>query len=404
MLGIGRFVRDRRGTYAITSAVLSVPLFAAIGLGIDYARLSTDHSNLQSAADSAALAAIAPYGISASEREKIAKRYLSENFHGSFRDTVVNVTTFTASRKVTVTADAYVTTSLMNLVGINEVQHKVTAVAATRSANDVCLLSLNTSAQATIMVSGSGAQINTNCMVQANSKHSGALEVKSNTTSVAARWCSVGGYTGNDFTPTPKTGCDPIEDPYADLPVPYTTGCKDTNFKMNGGKQTLSPGIYCGGMSINGGDVTFQPGLYVIKDGQFKVGSANLVGSGVTFYLFGNNATVDLSGNAELDLSAPKTGPYAGMVFIQHPNAAVGAVSKINGTPSAKLIGVSYFPTQNIVVGGGGAFGSASPFMSLVANTVSMNGNGTVHFKNDPAGAGYTNLTLPGTPVPYLIQ
>lgn len=56
-LGINRFFRDQSGAVAATYALALTPLIAVAGLGLDYARMAGMDSELQNAADQAALAA-----------------------------------------------------------------------------------------------------------------------------------------------------------------------------------------------------------------------------------------------------------------------------------------------------------------------------------------------------------
>ena len=56
-LPIHRFITDRRGNFAMMAAILTVPLLAAAGLSIDYFQSVNIRSQLQNAADSAAIAA-----------------------------------------------------------------------------------------------------------------------------------------------------------------------------------------------------------------------------------------------------------------------------------------------------------------------------------------------------------
>jgi len=56
--GKRRFSRDRRGTVAITFALSLLPMMVLIGLGVDYARALKLQTELNSAADAAALAAV----------------------------------------------------------------------------------------------------------------------------------------------------------------------------------------------------------------------------------------------------------------------------------------------------------------------------------------------------------
>jgi Flp pilus assembly protein TadG len=59
---LGNFFADKRGQFAIIAAVATIPLAAAIGIALDFSRLSNTKSDLQQAADSAALAAVSRSG------------------------------------------------------------------------------------------------------------------------------------------------------------------------------------------------------------------------------------------------------------------------------------------------------------------------------------------------------
>lgn len=397
--------RNHEGSFVLNFAILCIPLVFATGVAVDYARLSSDNKNLQQAADGAAIAAVLPYGATESERAEIAKNYLKSNFEGIFPNTVLSFETVSLDRKYQITANTIIKSSLINVLGIDDVSHSVTSIATTRSANNVCLLALNKTDNNTIEITGSGAHIGTNCNVQSNSGHSSSMSSSSGVPSTANKWCTVGGYSGTDFRPVPETGCDPVDDPYQDMTMPSTMGCDENNFKITNGIVSMEPGTYCGGVKITGGDVTLKPGLYVMKDGGFDVRTANVTGNGVTIYLDGNNAELSLAGSAYLNLSAPKSGAYAGFVFLSDPKStASNPASKISGTPSSKIVGITYLPKHAVELGGTGAFGLGSPFMSVVADTLRLHGNGKMVFNHDPEAAGFKNLSLPGTRIPYLIQ
>ena len=72
------FVQDTRGTIAITSAVTGLVLFAAIGVGVDTARMVSKKHSLQGMADAAALAATVPEDIADSERETLVGRAVED--------------------------------------------------------------------------------------------------------------------------------------------------------------------------------------------------------------------------------------------------------------------------------------------------------------------------------------
>ena len=175
------------------------------------------------------------------------------------------------------------------------------------------------------------------------------------------------------------------------------SGCDFNNAKQPAGSSTLSPGDYCGGLSIGGSaSVSFQPGIYIIKDGPLSVsGSGGQVeGKGVTFYFLGEKAILSLSGGAVINLAAPTSGPYAGLVFVQDKDNPPAKTNKIAGDTNVKLVGVAYFPSQTLDVVGNGEFGILSPYMAFVADKLQFSGNGKLHLKLDPAAAGYADHAL----------
>src|SRR5262249_52895804 len=127
----------------------------------------------------------------------------------------------------------------------------------------------------------------------------------------------------------------PINDPYANVPQPgsHDPSCTNTSptaaNTITGGSVTLSPGNYCGGLSITGGaSVTLNPGVYVIDGGSFQSGgngggnngTVSINGTGVTIFLTGgsgNYATMQAAGNANLVLTPPTTGDSAGISIFQ---------------------------------------------------------------------------------------
>jgi len=112
--------------------------------------------------------------------------------------------------------------------------------------------------------------------------------------------------------------------------VSLVAGCDHTSqVSVSGGPaQTLSPGVYCGGIAISGGaNVTFSPGTYIINGGGLTVsgGTTTVNGNGLTFYNTGTASTfrpITLSGGGATTLSAPTSGPLNNMLFF--PSSKTG--------------------------------------------------------------------------------
>src|SRR3546814_14982668 len=91
---------------------------------------------------------------------------------------------------------------------------------------------------------------------------------------------------------------------------------------MGGYTRTIQPGVYCSGIYVLGsGRLTFAPGLYVLDGAGLKFSAqSEVVGEGVFFYLTENSSTSDgiaIAGDANVNLSAPVDGDYAGVLFFQ---------------------------------------------------------------------------------------
>lgn len=384
-----RFGVNDGGNVTIIAAISIVPVLLAAGSAIDYIGANRLETSLQSAVDAAALAAAASPSDETSIKSALAATFLHNT--AEFEATIPDVTV--AEDRVTVSATAIFPTSFMKLAGLESIPVNVTAT-ATAITKPVCLLALNKTAPGAINLYGSTASITAqDCVVHSNSASATGLANTSGAMSTADVFCSTGGYAGTKFDPLPKTNCRAVKDPYAGLPVPDVSGCDFTNVGISAGTVNLYPGVYCGGLSISGGTANFAPGLYVMKDGSFKGSSSttNIYGSEVTFYFYGDKSNLEITGGAVTDLSAPKTGPYAGLVFVQYPGNGGGSLNKITGHSDTKIIGAGYFPTQKLSIGGSGNFGVKSPYMSFVADELQFHGNGKITLSFDAAAAGFTN-------------
>src|SRR4029079_14556975 len=114
---------------------------------------------------------------------------------------------------------------------------------------------------------------------------------------------------------------------------------------------TLSPGTYCSGLSLSG-TVNLSPGTYYIKGGNFKVNAKAVVTApGVTIYLSGDSR-VSMNGTAKVNMSAPTSGDYSGMLFFGDRKKPGTTKNIFNGTADSALTGAIYFANQTIQFNG----------------------------------------------------
>jgi hypothetical protein len=164
-----------------------------------------------------------------------------------------------------------------------------------------------------------------------------------------------------------------------------TTFDSNTNYSTgkNGGSNSaahpivLNPGVYCGGLTVQGAAVVLNPGVYIMNGGQFVIQNSSTVTNGtstasgaiggVMFYLtdYGtysaNNYQGFLLGDSNIvnvDLTAPTTGTYSGILIYQDPGIPAPASSgganqsTINAHGNFTLAGQIYLPTTPLVLSG----------------------------------------------------
>jgi len=190
-------------------------------------------------------------------------------------------------------------------------------------------------------------------------------------------------------------------DPYANVTPPTVGSCTAW---PSGTNITVGSGTYCNIGNINNQNVTFATGAVVVITGGLSTkGNSTLTGSGVTLYVTGGGS---INANSTISISAPSTGPYAGLAVWFGDNSAV----TWDGANSSSFKGAIYAPTANVTYGGNA--GSVSTCTRLIAGALSLHGTSTISFNDTgcPAVAGPV-LTASGvtgsttnTGAPMLVQ
>jgi hypothetical protein len=381
-----------------TFALALVPLMGLVGAAVDYSRANDIRSGLQMALDAAILAGARD---GTSNWANVATDVFKSNFTPSGITALPNFTksvdgTYSGS------ANAAVTTTFLGVMGVSEIpinaQNKAVAPGAP---GQLCVVSLNKNAAPAVQFTGNASlHIKApQCVFHVNSTSSGAVAMNGNTSISSSHNCIVGTVVkvGNaQITPPPDTMCKPVVDPFANYPRPAVGSCDYTNYKQSGNKTiTLQPGVYCGGMDFSGQlTVTFAPGLYIIKDGLLRAsGGSSFTGDGVTFFLTGAGAGLDITGGANWHLVATKSGPLAGFVFFLDPSGPTGLAatsSKLAGTAEMHFEGVVYLPQQHVTLTGGSQTTTPSPYTAYIADQLDIQGNGSLVINNDT-----TKTTVP---------
>jgi hypothetical protein len=244
---------------------------------------------------------------------------------------------------------------------------------------------LDPTASGAITVAGSSVTTLT-CGAIDDSNASNALNANGGGTLIASNIGVNGGVSGSGFTPTPVTGVAPAPDPLSYLQPPTVGACDQTGPLTPGNQKGVNdvlPGTYCGGININGNNpVLFHPGVYIVMNGIHVTASKpNFSGTGVMFYMTQSLPTypygpVLMGGSNTSNLSAPTSGPYAGILFFQDRSIPVGSTgSKITGAAGSTFDGTIYFSTTSVEYAG---LSSSGGYTIIVADTVKIDGGSTV--------------------------
>lgn len=403
-----RLLQETTAAVMPTFAVALIPLLALMGAAVDYSGANRIQTKLQAALDAAVLAGARDN--TASWATKAANTF-NAMFGSPNGITATPSFLMNADGSFSGTVSTPFSTSFLGIVGVPSISVNAAAtamVAPTSPGGQYCLLALNLTEQPSVQVSGNGSITITapNCVMQVNSNASPAVALSGNASINTSDNCYVGTVqtVGNSsVSPMPDATCKTLPDPFVNWPKPTVT-CDPTlkDFSMSGGTKTLNPGTYCGGMTFSGNvNVTFSPGTYIIQDGVIQESGGTFTGNGVTFFLTGKGAGIQMSGKANWHLVAPRdmSQPFPGFVIFLDPSGPTGLAansSTLSGQSELYFEGVVYLPKQQVTITGTATAFAPSPWTSFIADTIQISGNGSFVINNN------TNLT--SVPIPAGLQ
>ncbi len=403
-------LKSEEGSTLVLTAVGMVAIVAFAGLAIDVGSLRATRRHMQAAADAAALSAAlevpscAKGVTNCAAVQTAASSSLTENgFTGSTIQT--NCTSSSSSGLalmvnnppcllgsndpnsgksgyVEVLASQLQATNFASVLGFSTVPISVRAEAKV-TPNPNCVYALDTSSGNAITVDAL-ATVNSACGIVDESSAWNALSCNLIASVTAPSVEVVGGNEGFLCllpNTVPKTGV-PLPtpaDPLASVPKPTPPACGPTptlfQTTFHGSSSALvlalntytlyADGAYCGGITIAPtANVTFMPGVYTIESngllgaqgGMTISVLATVKGTGVTFYNYGPKGGITLlapGGSLGLlgtgvNLTAPTSGTYACMLFMQDPQNVDPAIIVGQGTWNTNLEGAYYFPSASV--------------------------------------------------------
>lgn len=384
------FWRDRRGNYAVIAALMSPVLIGSAGLATEGGLWFYVHQTLQGAADSAALSAATLYSLNTSQSldaqaQSVVAGYGYVAGNSGTTITVNRPPATGAYAGNTQAIEVVVTTQqarmLSSIFSTGMVTLTGRAVALPGNNGLGCVLALNAIASGDVTSKGnSGINLN-QCSVYDDSNSSSAL-VNGGSATISALSVNVVGQIsgGSGITTTQgvNVGTSPAADPYADVVMPTAGACTAKNLSIKN-TVTLNPGTYCNGIQLNAGAVvTLNPGIYIMDCGSLQMsGGATMTGTGVTIVFTcssgSNYASATINGGATLAITAPTTGPTAGIAIFGDRNMPTSTTFKFDGGDTQVLGGAVYVPKGTLEYAGGN--NTNTNCTQVIADTVTFVGN-----------------------------
>jgi hypothetical protein len=393
--GLWSRAEGRRGAVAVLVALMLVVIIGFISLGTEVVLLLMTSRHMQSAADSAALAAETARlrGYPTNYAQEAFALSAAAGFANGQNGTTVTVNNPpTSGNYANATNAVEVLIAQPQTLALAQILYSGTAPPFTvrarsvahASSNGSCTLTLDPTGSASLSMNGTTVANLVGCDASVNSTSATAVKLVGGATLNTNQLVDAGGYTlnggaqinGGITTQAPQTA-----NPYAGYVVPTVGACLQTKFNPPA-SVTISPGTYCNGINVSNGVVlTLNPGVYIINGGSFGVtGGASLSGAGVTIVLTSSTGTsyptVSISGGATVNLSAPSSGATAGLVFFQDPNAPGNGNNHFDGGAGQSITGALYFPEQSVSFNGGTALNTTC--IQIIAWDLTLDGNATL--------------------------
>jgi hypothetical protein len=240
-----------------------------------------------------------------------------------------------------------------------------------------CVLGLSELTPPGVQLWSNASLVAEGCDVYSNTSLPLGLVVQDNATLKADLICVSGGYVAlspGAVKPKPLTDCPKFDDPLASRQAPKVGGCDHLAMIIINQNKTLNPGVYCGGLTILGNSkVKLNPGVYIINNGLLKVsGTASMTGENVGFYLSGLLTLMFFDSGTTIDLTAPKDGPLAGILFFEDRKALPLRIHRIGSNNARNLVGTIYLPLGILLVDANAPVADNSAYTALVVRSLQL--------------------------------
>jgi Flp pilus assembly protein TadG len=389
-----RSARAQRGNMALIGALVALPLAMVAGYGVEVAGISNERALMQAAVDSGALAAASELSVMTRGSDGIADTAVTHATAqvGSYASQAQVTFTPQIDRQrnaVHLTGTA-VRPSTFGFAGAAPITIRVDATAESAQSAPLCILQTKpiTDPQRSrgLTLRDRGQLRAPTCLVHANSDISVDQDASITAGIVQASGQVLGRASGN-------AGALPVRDPFEAMNLAPITGCPHDpdDITVRGSTvHTLAPGVHCNDFRI-GGNATLQlqPGEHWFLGEIEYRGNARLRGDDVVL-IFGGDDEFDFGDRADIELTARRTGPFAGFLIVTTRDN--NETFTIASDRVRELLGTIYIPNAHLVVSTSGNVAQDSAWSVIVAETVEL--------EDDPVLVINTGYAGSGVPVP----
>jgi Flp pilus assembly protein TadG len=424
------FIADTRGGL-MAVAGLSIPVVVLAGAAtVEYGNVALRRTQLQNAADNAAVTAARELTLANSETYVVNLAKQIARTQAKAPDTsLTRIDAEIQNRRSWVRVDITETVSsvLGRALTLPSSEISVSATGQIVGTTRLCLLALDAKAPGAGNFHKNAALTATSCSIYSNSSKPDGIKIEDGATVTAASICSAGGIKkgsaiiNGDVT----TDCPAKPDPLASREAPTVpASCLYEKLVVDGKKTAtiaLTPGRYCGGLTVtNGAQVSLASGVYVIDNGPLKVDKdGSLKGENVGFYFIGDKGGLLFDGKSTIDLSARKDAPMEGLLLFEARavDAPVEPIPDVKGPappPPANsgpmrtyriisdnarnLLGTIYLPAGRLIIDAKNPVADRSAYTIIVAKQVELFDGPNLYLNADysatdvpvPAGVGPT--------------
>jgi Flp pilus assembly protein TadG len=412
-----RFLRklwkDRRGNALVIAGAALPVVVGGAGLATDTIQWVLWKRELQRAADSAAIA-----GVNAKAQGETVSTAITADLGENNNHTGNSL--LSGYPQITYPADSgsfsnqvQVTLAIQKSLGFSSLflstapTITASATAAEVPALNPCARALDNTTSPGVTIGGSSTT-NLGCPVMSNSTGNPSVTTNgSNYTFTAPTVAGVGSLPSSingvtTLLPHYLSQADPYAGKYS---TSLPSGCNEKNLSQNTyttgtGQNKVShlysyetKGVCYSGFKFSGGTYYLDAGTYYIDSADFDTtGGTTLYGTGVTIILTGTTpGSIKTNGNSTLQLSAPTSGAYQDMLFIQSSNATLNNGNTINGDSNSKLDGTIYMPSGQLSFSGSSA--DATKCLQAIGWTLNFTGNTNIQNNTTGCSAATTSST-----------